>query len=315
MRHSKWKWLLVFELIVLAPLGRAQEAAEPREIDQHYNKQKRSDAGIFQTLPITHITPDKNHFIFAMKYDAINAKINGEPSSVEHLKSGYNPDETLKLTGSNASPFLGYSYDKIGMGVTGEWGELHSRYRNSDLDLAETGDMKFHGFGAHLFLNPIPTMKQNNFNMIAGGKVLQVEHAASSHADTDETSRTINYKVFKSEIGGNINIRVFNSFAIIPWASYSKVFTNDFDRAYNASSSDGLSAGESENAERLAGDADIFWNDQARLNLGIDIAIKVSNLEFHIGNVMDALLNANRKSSARLRDHSISVGVLLRSGD
>lgn len=315
MKLTTWTSLIVIELFTLATsLAQAQDT-KPREIDQCYADQRRNNPQLFQTLPITHITPDNNHFIFAMKYDALNARINGKATTPSQIKRGYNPDESLKITGSNASPFLGYSYDKIGMGLTGEWGEFHTRYHNAEDSLTEAGDIKFHGFGMHMFLNPIPTMKHNSFNLVGGAKALQVQHKARSSAAVSDSNAVplLNYHVYKTELGGNINIRLFDALAVIPWASYSKIFTNDIDaKLANLDSSESRTTSSNTN-ERFYGDADLFWNDQAKLNMGVDVAIKVAKLEFHIGNVMGALLNANKKTSARLSDHSISVGVLLRS--
>jgi hypothetical protein len=274
-----------------------------REVDQHFIDERASQEALFKTLPGTHITPINNRMIFTLMLNALDAKIDGSG------KNNPADHEQLRVRNYSLEPYIALSGKHFGGGLSAEIGEARTKYDAPTNDLHEQSVLRYQGAGVHMFYTPMEKSSRARLTFVAGTKVLGAKHKAKSslahnqlEANKWEEQR---YQVSRSRIGANLDIRVLESFSLIPWVDHNYTYSKDLSNRIGHENKDK----QVQLAERFSGDNEIYWQPGSQWLYGLDAAARIKNFEIHFGNLLGTLLAPNAGSN-RIVNHSYSVSVI-----
>lgn len=277
--------------------------SKTREIDQHFIDERASNESLFKTLPGNHITPVNNRMIFTLMMNSMNAEVRGKSHDDQ------TEDDHLKVQSYSVAPYLALSGKYFGGGLSGEIGEGGSRYNSPSVGLKEQSLMRYHGLGVHMFYTPTEKTSRMRLTFAAGTRVLSVNHRARSEGITSKENSEAwehqNYQVSRSQIGANLDLKLFKNFSLIPWVDHNYTYSNDLASKIDHQNQDERV----QHSERYTGDNLIFWQPGSQWHYGLDAALRLDHFEFHFGNLVGAALNQGRGSN-RIENRSFSLSVI-----
>lgn len=309
--------LLAVPSLLLACLGsgitqaqsdEAEHARTRGRLEQAYVDELSRHAGIYQSAPITHVVPSFKTVTFALagtKYDVLG-KNNAADFSGRSLIS----EQTLHVTGYSVAPYVAVSLKKIGLGFSAEVGKRRADYalwsgKTGTLDTAEQtqrSDMEHRAVGVYGYFLPFASEGERKviLSTMIGVKTANVTHLVSpinwagsaQYSPAMTALEKFRYNVTEYEFGTLLEYRLLKKFSLMPWADYTYVDVHDpvaqADDILKKQEANQVSAS---TAACLKGDAYIFWRARPRLDFGLDFALHLFGVAFHLGDVFGAMVN------------------------
>lgn len=278
----------------------------PREVDDHFVNERSKGAGVFRTLPGTHISPKNNRLVFGTIFEHQYTRVKGQDIITEQGERKPNP-ERLKLNSYSVAPYVGISGKSLGAALLTEYGAARTRYDDPQENNIERSRLNYHGLGAQLFFSP-GSSARSPLTFVLGSRYLSASHKATSTLGSVYTDpyawETIDYHVVKSHVGANLNVSFLESFSVIPWMNTTHTTLDGFDTTL-----DNATENEIGYVKRFVGDRELYWDPGWSLQYGLDFAVRVYQLEVHFGNLMGAALQ-KAESNARIQNQTVSVSVI-----
>ncbi len=297
------KDLIIISLFMLLS-GRAwaqSESYDLKEVESYYLDQQKSKNQLFQSVPVTHITPAFRNITYAFSLENLDDTTYGKTESDD-----VNEKESLHMGGYIFSPYFALSLKSIGIGIAGEFGSQRVTYEKKEsytassesLDKSES-KVDYTGIGFYLYTNPRPKWKRFRMTLLAGHKLLNVKHQSRAFYETNgvvvseeggsdgEPWQEFKYTVSRANVGINANILLAKRLSVIPWADYHIVNTNQIEDKLD----DDQEFLFSRVKQRMTSDVQLVWHKQSEFEYGVDFATKFKKLEIHFGGFIGLLLN------------------------
>jgi hypothetical protein len=280
-----------------ASAARAQSSTQRATLIDAYLKQTREQPPLYQSEPITHVVPQFNTVTYALDARLVNVEVD-DADSYE--------DDSLKLKGYTAAPYLALSLKRFGLGFGVEAGHRTLTYASGSDDHAteQTSTVDHRGVGVYGFVKAYDG-KILSATVIAGGKVLNVRHEVGpfvygGNPEATSPADVQHYSLNEYELGLNTGIRLLKSVQLVPWADYLYVD----DRAERAS----LESHDDYRRAAIEEDLDVFFHAQPKLSYGLDLAVRLERFEVRLGGLFGALAGS---SADDVHDKTFSLSFSL----
>lgn len=283
-------WLLVIIGLFLECSALAQSEGRTA-LSNSYADFKKDNFSILQGPPITHLVPNFNTITYAVAFEKQDTLVRPAADENQYSQQG----ESLHFTGYTFAPHLAISLKKVGIGFSIENSKHQSYYvrDNGAGNLVEQkSSVATSGIGLNLSFLPFEKLrKEYKLAVIAGGKSLNVKHKWTNfqfdglNEDVDNSSVT--YTVLHYESGLNFTMKLLKNFSAIPWIDYSQ---NNISAAKDA-----VQEGKTDPQmyEIFQEDVENFWNRDPRLRYGIDLSLRLLNLDIRLGSALGAIGHLN----------------------
>ncbi len=242
---------------------------------------------LYQSAPVTHIVPSSKTVTIAMMADRFD-------------QTATSRSQELALTGFRAAPYVAVSLKRLALGFSAETGEKHLHYATSSggYRRAQFSDMDYKAVGVHAYFIPLETKGSQSVtaSLVAGARDYNVNHRVTPTGDPDQIEDTpskYRYNVTDFQFGSVVDLRLLKFFSIVPWVDY--VWTD----LHDPESSGGT----------VAEDAELFFRARPRLDLGLDLVLRVRNVALHIGEAFGFVLNGRGSDSIEDNGFSLSFSV------
>lgn len=286
----------------------------------------QSHSQIYESAPVSQVVPSFNTVNYALAGESRDVTVQPNLASRQDSPS----TETLKLGGYTFSPYLAVSLKHIGLGFSAESGVRTAKYSNEPNGsqsnvyqgtyALQQSSMSFKSVGAFFYLIPFQNLpKMLTLTTIIGGRSYNATHKvsqdrwdSSSIVFGNHDSQTFHYNINRYEGGINIGIQLMKSFVIIPWCNYrvtdasAPLLLADSYQKDHGGGDQARPPGSI--AGNLAGDVDLFWLADPRLQYGVDFAVHLGAFEVHLGDALGAVASTS-KNSEQIIDHTISLSV------
>jgi len=268
--------------------------------------QSRDNPSLYQSAPITHVIPAFNTITYAFEFAYKNVTVTPQNSS-------QSDNESLKLGGYTATPYLAVSLRYLGLGFSAEDGQRTAAYSDAyggkfPTTVTQKSEADYTALGVYLYLIPFPETTTITPTVIFGVKDYNVSHSvgyeltsspntsAASNQSQGPTSETFRYSVTTYEFGLNVGVQLLKRFMLIPWVDYTYVDTREAQSMSNTSDTD------------YQDDLQLFWHADPAVRYGLDFAIKIDRFQIHLGSVFGALAPTGQ-SVPYIQDRSISLSL------
>ena len=248
--------------------------------------------------------PAFNTITYALELDYQNVTVT--PNSSANNSS---QNDSLKLNGYTATPYLAISLRNIGLGFSAEtahhditYGDLYSPASSEN----QKSTLNYNALGVYLYLIPVPTMTYALTTIILGGKTYtatQIEggfsEVTSGQPQYQPETQTYHYTVDQFEVGLNVSIPLLKNFILIPW----------LDERVTNTSQIASQAATASNDLPLKDDTQLFWHSAPSFTYGLDFAVRIERFQVHLGSLLGTV--ADPQHADGIVDKSLSLSLSL----
>lgn len=290
------RWIVVIVGLMSASLLHAQNYSERKVLSDTYATFKKDNFSILQAPPITHLVPNFNTIKYAFSYEKIDTRVNF-PITDPNVSFNH-PEEYLHFTGYTFAPHLAISLKKVGIGFSIENSKHESLYfmGQTGYPREQKSAISSSGIGLNLSFLPFEKLrKEYKLAVIAGGKSLNVKHKWTSFYNPDNsiqsplTEYSTSYTVLRYQTGLNFTMKLLKQFSAIPWVDYSMTDLSAAEAAVQVDPSRPWD----ESAQTFQDDVQNFWNRDPNFRYGIDLSLRIMNLDLRLGSALGAIGHLN----------------------
>jgi hypothetical protein len=301
--------------------GYTSSSTEKDLLEESYLNQYQKRSPIYQSAPVTHIVPSLKTITFALAAYKYDVKIKDDDFDDKALESS-RAEHKLTLSGHAFSPYVAVSLEKIGLGFSGETGSKNTeykRYNKDDHDAKpsyyrhQKSDMEYTAIGVYAYLLPY---QQKGKNPITASMMMGVKNHNVRHETTPEMTNEIRdddfkkyrYNVTTYQVGGLVDFQLLRKFSLIPWAEYVWIDAHDpIGQADDILKKKSTSTIDKASARNLKAESHMFWLDRPKLEIGLDLVLRLGGFALHIGDLMGMVISPI--GTEAITDNTIYISI------
>jgi hypothetical protein len=327
------RWMQAWKVCLLGALVAAPVSAQtPADggtpatrrgvLESLYVSDYESSNALYESAPVTHVVPSFKTVTFALAAQSYDVAVTESGFAGSPPRSIATPEQRLDLTGYSLAPYLAISLERIGLGFGVESGARavdYKLYDRNNPDTAVTGGLRqrsehdYRAVGIYLYLLPYESRGDRPLiaSMVVGAKDYNVKAKISPSIDParfDGRYASFRYSVTEYELGFLFELRLLKKFSLVPWVDYTYVDVHDsVSQADEILSDPGSSSDLASAAAALKGDSFVLWRARPRVDVGLDLVVRVAGFAVHLGELFGYVID--QQGSDAITDNGYYVSV------